>query len=210
MLRRLVSVPLDLATISSRLAHLIDPSDPADPTDPAAGRHAAVAAVLREPAPGEAVELLLIKRAEHPSDPWSGHMALPGGRRDPGDASLVATAIRETNEEVGIDLSARGALIGRLEPVRAVARGRGIDLTITPFVFALREPGPLRFDESEVAEVVWAPLPPLALGESAGTYVYRHDDGVDYQLPCLRVGERVVWGLTYQMLQSFFGVLRAG
>jgi 8-oxo-dGTP pyrophosphatase MutT (NUDIX family) len=197
-----VSVALDLPTIATRLANLADSGDPAD------GRHAAVAAVLREPSPGAGVELLLIKRAEHPNDPWSGHMALPGGRRDEGDASLLATAIRETREEVGIDLEARGALLGRLGPVDAVARGRRVGLTITPFVFALRDDAPVAFDEREVAEALWAPLAPLARGEATGTFAYRHEGAV-YDLPCLRVGERVVWGLTYQMLQLFFEAIRA-
>jgi 8-oxo-dGTP pyrophosphatase MutT (NUDIX family) len=197
----IVSVAYDLNTISSRLARLIDPGDPAE------GRHAAVAAILREPAPGAGVELLLIKRAEHPSDPWSGHMALPGGRRDEGDTSLLATAVRETREEVGIDLEAQGALLGRLEPVQAYARGKRLALTVTPFVFALRVDRPLRFDETEVAEALWAPLSPLARGEAADTYAYDRE-GVVMQLPCLRVGDRVVWGLTYQMLQLFFAALR--
>ncbi|HEU4405287.1 MAG TPA: CoA pyrophosphatase [Polyangiaceae bacterium] len=201
-----MSVAFDLATISSRLSRL---EGRADPPAPFAGRHAAVAAVLREPAPGEGVELLLIKRAEHPDDPWSGHMALPGGRHDEGDGSLLATAVRETYEEVGIDLAAQGALLGRLESVEAVAKGRRVGLTITPFVFALRGEAPLRFDEREVAEAFWSPLAPLALGEAAGTYPYRHE-GVVYDLPCLHVGERVVWGLTYRMLQLFFEALRAG
>jgi 8-oxo-dGTP pyrophosphatase MutT (NUDIX family) len=206
MLAGAVSIAFDLATVSSRLVRL---ADPADPAEMAAGQHAAVAAILREPGPGEGVELLLIKRAEHPSDPWSGHMALPGGRRDPDDGSLLATAIREAHEEIGIDLREQGALLGRLEPVEAVVRARRIGLTITPFVFALRVERPLRFDEHEVAEAVWAPLAPLALGEASGTFAYRHE-GVLYDLPCLRVGERVVWGLTYQMLQLFFAALREG
>jgi 8-oxo-dGTP pyrophosphatase MutT (NUDIX family) len=206
MLSGPVSVAFDLATISSRLARLAGPPDPPPPLE---GRHAAVAAVLREPAPGEGVELLLIKRAEHPDDPWSGHMALPGGRHDEGDRSLVATATRETLEEVGIDLVAQGSLLGQLETVEAIARGRRTGLTITPFVFALHGATTLRFDEHEVAEALWAPLAPLALGEAAGVYPYRHDDVV-YELPCFRVGERIVWGLTYRMLQLFFEALREG
>jgi 8-oxo-dGTP pyrophosphatase MutT (NUDIX family) len=206
MLSGPVSVAFDLATISSRLERLAGRADPPAPFE---GRHAAVAAILREPAPGAGVELLLIKRAEHPDDPWSGHMALPGGRHDEGDGSLVATAVREAREEVGLDLAAHGALLGRLEPVEAVARGRRVGLTITPFVFALRAPSPIRFDEREVAEAFWAPLAPLALGEAAGTYPYQHE-GESYDLPCLRVGERVVWGLTYRMLQLFFEALREG
>ncbi|KYF72596.1 NUDIX hydrolase [Sorangium cellulosum] len=181
-------------------------------------RQAAVAAILRAPAgapgtarepmgdgdPGEA-ELLLIRRAEHPRDPWSGHMALPGGRRDATDASLLDTAIRETREEVGIDLEARGTLLARLPDLPAVARGRRVGLIISPFVFALRSTPELTLS-NEVAEALWTPLGPLARGERASTYAYTHEGNV-VQLPCLLVDERVVWGLTYRMLEQLFEVL---
>ena len=64
------------------------------------------------------LEVLLIKRARRDGDPWSGHMALPGGRRDPADTSLRQTAVRETLEETGIDLDELGAHLGRLVEVR--------------------------------------------------------------------------------------------
>src|SRR5512147_1099599 len=78
----------------------------------AEGRVAAVAAVLRQGTDG--VELLFIRRAKRRGDPWSGHMAWPGGKREAGDAGLVACAVRETREEVGLDLQAHGELIGSL------------------------------------------------------------------------------------------------
>lgn len=183
------------------------------------GARAAVAAVIREIAPGAEPEILLIRRAEQPNDPWSGHMAFPGGRRQPGDESLAATAIRETLEEVGVDLTKTGTLLARLGDVPAFARGEATGMIVTPFVFAMRGEHPLTFDEREVAEALWTPLAPLARGEGADTYHYRHD-GMIYKLPCFRLvdaadgadqerRERVVWGLTYRMLEQLFEALRA-
>ena len=65
---------------------------------------AAVALVLRE-VDGD-LEALFIRRAEHDDDPWSGDLAFPGGRLDPGDADAQAAAERESREELSLDLSA--------------------------------------------------------------------------------------------------------
>src|SRR5215471_21768996 len=80
-------------------------------------RFAAVAAILRD-REGEA-EVLLIRRAQKTGDPWSGHMAFPGGRQDPSDLDLLHTAVRETQEEVGLELSPGRNLIGRLDDLPA-------------------------------------------------------------------------------------------
>src|SRR5688500_19473207 len=77
-------------------------------------KEAAVALLLRA---HEELELLLIKRAEQESDPWSGHVALPGGRRDAEDPDLLHTALREAEEEVGITASRDLQLIGALDEV---------------------------------------------------------------------------------------------
>ncbi len=192
---------LDLGSIRRVLAQReprrIDASDPSL-------RRAAVATVLR-PASAEP-EVLLIKRAEHPGDPWSGHMAFPGGREDPLDPDLYRTAVRETQEEVGLDLERHAARLGRLDDVPAIARGRPVGLVITPFVFEIDETPPLVPNE-EVAEVLWAPLGPLARGEVETTRPYVHE-GRTYDMPAFDVSGRIVWGLTYQMLQSFFRALR--
>ena len=177
-------------------------------TEPEGGRQAAVAAVLRERDPQLGAEVLLIRRAERVGDPWSGHMAFPGGRRDPSDADLLATALRETREEVGLDLSAHARLLGRLDDVDAVARGQRVGMVIAPYVFALHGDAPLALGDGEVAEALWAPVRPLYEGVSRTTYPYVHG-AVRYELPAHRVGERVVWGLTYHMLEALFHVARA-
>ncbi len=164
----------------------------------------AVAAVLRfhdEP------EVMLIRRAERPSDHWSGHMAFPGGRHDPTDPSTLHTAIRETHEEVSVDLHAGGRLLGRLDDVQAISKGIPRDLLIVPYVFELTEPVTPVIDPAEVAEVVWVGLEPMMRGELDCTRPYVHD-GVPLELPGFRVGENIVWGLTYRMLELLFDVIR--
>jgi 8-oxo-dGTP pyrophosphatase MutT (NUDIX family) len=170
-----------------------------------APRRAAVAAIVRE---HERVgpQVLFIRRAEHPKDPWSGHMAFPGGREEPSDADLLQTAIRETREEVSLDLSATARLLGRLDELPAVARGKRTGLTIAPFVFELLRDAPLHFNQ-EVSEVVWTPLGPLFRGELATVFPYEVG-GQRVELPAHDVQGRIVWGLTHRMLESLFALLR--
>lgn len=171
-------------------------------------RYAAVATVIRYPAP-EHPEVLLIRRAEHPDDPWSGHMAFPGGRRDPGDPSLHDTAIRETAEEVGVDLSRQGEALGRLHDVEAIAKAKRVGLVIAPYVFLLRGEVDLAVDRTEVAEALWAPLRPMVEGQLDAPFPYRYQ-GRDLDLPSYRLdAQRVVWGLTHRMLAMFFDELRS-
>jgi 8-oxo-dGTP pyrophosphatase MutT (NUDIX family) len=171
--------------------------EPARVADPATSR-AAVAVVLRDGPRG--IEVLFIRRAEHPLDPWSGQMAFPGGRAEPGDADLRATAIRETLEEIGVDLAQAEAL-GSLDEIHAMARMRPMNLTITPFVFRLREPFEPALSD-EVTSLHWLPLAELLGPARRSTMDYAHQ-GVAMQFPCFRVDDLVIWGLTYRMFMSF-------
>jgi len=165
---------------------------------------AAVAMLLREGIAGP--ELFFIRRAEQPQDPWSGHMAFPGGRQDAGDATLLETAMRETREEVGLDLSIEAEHIGQLDDLQAIARGKPQETVIRPFVFEVHRESPLQVDDREVAEALWTPLLPLYRGEVDTVRPYQwHGTNIDF--PAYDVGGRVVWGLTYQMLRSFFRIL---
>jgi 8-oxo-dGTP pyrophosphatase MutT (NUDIX family) len=193
----------DLAAVAERL-HRVDPGPHHDGELP----RAAVAVILRAPSARDESELLLIERAVRAGDPWSGHMAFPGGRRDPDDLDLRATAVRETREEVGIDLLRAATFVARLPDLPAVLKSAGVGIVVSPFVFALHtavEPAP----NHEVASVLWTPLGALARGEHRGTYAYPVE-GRTMDFPCHRLGERVVWGLTWQMLDGLFARLHAG
>lgn len=171
-------------------------SRPSEPVTPALASRAAVALILRDGETG--IELLFIRRAEQPQDPWSGQMAFPGGRAEPGDADLLTTAVRETAEEIGLDLARASESFGALDEVRAMARMRPMDLTILPFVFRLVTSAELQLG-AEVRSVHWLSLAALLGADLRSTmdYVY---DGASLRFPCVRVDEVVIWGLTYRML----------
>lgn len=150
-------------------------------------------------------DVLLMKRVERADDRWSGHISLPGGRESPSDADLLATAVRETREEVGVDLHAGARLIGRLEPVRAVARGRVEPMIIAPFVFL--QTGPVTVELGhEAQQAFWFPLDRAVSGEL--TDEYRYVLGPETRiLPSWRYEGHVVWGLTYRMLDDLLGLV---
>lgn len=171
------------------------------------GPRAAVALVLRDGV-ADGLELLFIRRAEDERDPWSGHVGFPGGRAEPEDESLEATAVRETREETGLDLRQDAERFGGLDEVRALARGRPVDLVIAPFVFRL-----LRRDEGHLAshEVVslhWLPLRSLLDRSWRSTFEYHFGES-SLELPCIRLAGLVIWGLTYRMFESFERVLQS-
>jgi 8-oxo-dGTP pyrophosphatase MutT (NUDIX family) len=199
MLSRVTGPERDLARLGERLSVY-------QPAEATAERYAAVAAIVA-PAPGP-LSVLLIRRAEHPLDPWSGHMAFPGGRRDPRDADLFQTACRETREEVGIDLAESGRYLGRLDDLPAIGRLRPTGLVIRPHVFALAGRPDVRPNE-EVAEALWAPLDAIARGDLDTSHRFTYE-ARDYEMPAFDVDGRIVWGLTYRMLSSLAALLDRG
>lgn len=159
---------------------------------------AAVAAIMRDRADG--AELLFIQRTEHPEDPWSGHMAFPGGRVDDGDQGPVAAAIRETREELALDLDVEGELIGRLSDVPAVGRGRPLPLVIEPYLFQIHG-DPELVPNHEVAAVVWVPVSFLTDRRNRSKMLWKRG-GEGVQLPCYRFEGHLIWGLTFGMVDE--------
>ena len=173
--------------------------------DPAGfSRQAAVAAILRENGPQ--TEVLLIKRAQRPGDLWSGHMAFPGGHWESGDPDLAATAMRETLEEIGLDLTRHGRLLGHLDYMNVNPIGTSYDMLIVPFVFAVQGELPPFSPNHEVAAVLWGSVHDMFHGHSA-TRRDMHVRGGMHNFPGYDVQSEIVWGLTYRMLHGFFEVL---
>jgi 8-oxo-dGTP pyrophosphatase MutT (NUDIX family) len=173
--------------------------------DPAGfSRLAAVAAIVREGQDG--TEVLLIKRASRPGDIWSGHMAFPGGHRDAGDADLAATAVRETHEEIGLDLVRHGRLLGAIDLLDVQPIGASYRMLVAPYVFALEGQPPALRPNREVAAIHWGSLPAMFEGRSATRRAMPVSGGM-HPFPGYRVDDEIVWGLTYQMLHRLFAVL---
>lgn len=167
-------------------------------------RRSAVALPLRDGADG--LEVLMIERAHREGDRWSGHMAFPGGMVDPQDASSLAGAMRETREEVGVDLDRHGAMLARLSDIASHSHaGHHRPLIITPYVFALGETPTLTLNH-EVADVEWVPLRFLAdHGNRAEMdWEYRNSK---MRLPFYIYRERRIWGLSLRMLDELIPAL---
>lgn len=149
-------------------------------------------------------EYLFLRRAENPLDPWSGHFALPGGRRDEGDADVLATCIRETREECGIILE-RGQLVQEL-PLAIAGKPTGSPMYVAPFLFEVPHRPEVRLAALEIADFHWLSLSYL-LDPANHDLVKLSLHAPEISFPCVRVGEAgnagAIWGFTYGVLKNF-------
>jgi 8-oxo-dGTP pyrophosphatase MutT (NUDIX family) len=193
--------PFTLARIRASLARHQPAEIARDPGD----AEASVALVLA--GPEDDLALCAIRRAEHPSDPWSGHMALPGGRADAADSGPLAAAERETLEEVGLALDAPHRL-GALSQVPVRLGGGGRQMVLSPFVYHLGTGHPPFVLSDEVAEAFWIPLSYLWDPRNAGRFTWKRD-GANLLYPAIRFRDTAIWGLTFRVLTLFSDVLDA-
>ena len=185
--------------------HLANHRPISHPIQPAT--KAAVAMIL-QPYPADDLQMLFIHRAHHPQDPWSGHMAFPGGRQEPDDPDLFATIHRETLEEVGIDLVCQGEYLGRLSEAQATARGRVLSMTVCPFVYEVGPEVQTSPDPAEVQGTVWIPLSYLQQKESERLVRIESPGGSEVEMPAFVYQGHTIWGLTYRILREFLDLLR--
>jgi len=171
---------------------------------------ASVAIILR--CDEERPELLMIHRAVKSGDPWSGHMAFPGGKHQPEDDSSLDTAIREAYEEIGLHLKPYQK-IGRLSDIVTRHHDRRSLMKITPWVFLLpkgeSQPHQLQLNH-EAQSYHWLPLSTFDEGKRT-QYTWRiralKRFSLSLNLPSYRYQDKIIWGLSLIMLDEFQHVL---
>jgi 8-oxo-dGTP pyrophosphatase MutT (NUDIX family) len=154
------------------------------------GANAAVALLLK-PKRND-FDLLLVKRVENPSDPWSGQMALPGGKREAKDMSLKDTVMRETLEETGITLG-KCCFLGVLDAVRSEPKPV---FKILPFVVLLEGEPKLELNRAELETFIWVPYEEVVQSKGAVEFSFG-------KVPAYVFADAIVWGLTYKILSAF-------
>ena len=154
----------------------------------------------------ERASVLMIQRAKSDSDPWSGHMAFPGGRQEDTDGSALETAKREMREEVGFNIDGdtrennAGHVVGRLSDI-SVPKIVGPEMVVSPYVF-LVDDRPVLTPNYEVADTVWIPLQYFAdlANRSSRTFLR---GTANVEMPCYRYSDdKVVWGMTLKMIDE--------
>lgn len=166
---------------------------------------AAVAMILREVEGREGLKLLFIQRAAHSDDPWSGNVAFPGGKVEPGEEPQQA-AERETSEEIGLDLEA-ALYLGQMPEVR----GSYLPVRVSCFVYWLQGVSPELMPNHEVYDTYWADLDDLVTAErhtvSRVSFGGERFDAAGIQLSW--PGSPLLWGLTYRLTMQFLDVIRS-
>ena len=155
---------------------------------------AAVVALLKEV--DQEFQVLFVNRAEKSTDPWSGQTALPGGKRNCEDQDMKETVVREIMEETGINLLDGCRFLGVLEPLRSTQKP---EMQILPFVVLQEKKQIIKLNE-ELTGYFWTPLKELVKHE--GTIKYNFEE-----YPAYILEKRIVWGLTYRIMQKLLSLL---
>jgi 8-oxo-dGTP pyrophosphatase MutT (NUDIX family) len=164
----------------------------------------AAVAVIRIQSPDS--PYLIIRRALHLDDPWSGHFAFPGGRREASDQDLLAACLRETREECGIDLLPATLVTGL--PLTEAGNALGHTIQVAPFLFELAEMPEVRLDARECAAFHW--VPEAQLRDPRHHVIITPVPGLARSFPAVRLDNGHIWGFTYRVLADLLGLPRQG
>jgi 8-oxo-dGTP pyrophosphatase MutT (NUDIX family) len=153
------------------------------------GANAAVALLLRfelgQPC------ILFVRRVQNSRDPWSGQIALPGGKRESRDVNLKETVIRETLEETNINLLDNCRILGVMSPFQSKPRP---EIRVLPFVILVGDEPSVKLNENELEGYFWVPLEELVRNRRTAKFGFG-------EVPAFIVGSTIIWGLTYRIVE---------
>jgi len=161
--------------------------------------HAAIMMILKQSDPG--YSLLFIKRPDNDRDPFSGHMAFPGGRMELDDNSKLDTAVRETLEEVGININRSARVLGALDDVNP-NNPRARNYVVTPYLSILEEEVDITPDANEVEKTIWVPMHHLVDDKNTQVRI-RVRDGRKVKDYAYNYDQYLIWGMTGRVLHQF-------
>lgn len=164
-------------------------------TPPKEEAWAAVAIILRLIVD---VEVLFIKRKKNYEDPWSGQIALPGGRFKEIDGNTLRSVIREVDEEVGLKLSAN-AIVGMLD---VISPSNMPELNVVPYVAVLEKEDELKLGE-EISYAFWAPVSEL----QKSSVKVNIKSGRPKTVKAYRYGGETIWGMTAKLIEKLITIL---
>jgi 8-oxo-dGTP pyrophosphatase MutT (NUDIX family) len=165
---------------------------------------ASVALILRDTDSG--TEVLMMQRAKHERDPWSGQMSFPGGKIEASDDSSKSAAIREAQEEVGVELTDDDYL-GRLDDLCGLKVNGVFSVHVRCFVFKPTQDIILNANH-EVAELVWLPL--AFLEDPYNAYAFTHPKDPSLSMPSVMIDnskEQILWGMSLRMIMNLYSLL---
>ena len=152
--------------------------------------NAAVALLLK--IEGGRIYILFVRRVQDSSDPWSGQIALPGGKREPEDKDLKETVIRETLEETKINLS-DCRFLGVISTFHSKPRP---EIIVLPFVILVGNATSMILNKKELEDYFWISLDELVKNKRLAKLSFG-------KVPAFVIGNNIIWGLTYRIIERF-------
>ena len=149
-------------------------------------------------------KFLFIKRTHHQNDRHSGQVAFPGGRADSSDPALQFTALRETEEEIGLN-PVDVEILGQSCPITTVT-----DYEVTPFVGILPWPYPLKLSKIEVEKTILIPIDWLTDPKNHQVKFWKPDPSAAEEIPVIFFKEYlgdILWGVTAQIVVDFLELI---